>query len=133
MAKRYVPVDDLTGAVTEYVRFYTDAVNEEVKEIVKDLGEEGRDKLKVEGSFQNRSGKYRKGWKMTYEDTRYALKAIVHNKVYQLTHLLESGHAKYLWGRDTGEMVRAFPHIEKVNEEVQEKFVREVERRLNDL
>ncbi len=67
---------------------------------------------------------------MTFNELRYGLKATVHNKVYPLTHLLESGHAKWLWGRDTGETVQAFPHIEKVNEEAQRKLEEEIKRRL---
>ena len=70
---------------------------------------------------------------MTIEETRLGIKAVVHNKLYQLTHLLESGHAKFLWGRATGEEVQAFPHIEAVNEEAQRKLEEEVKRRIGDL
>lgn len=130
---RYTAVDDLTGAVADIVRTYTDEALEEVKEAVKDTAEKSRADLKVGGDFSNRSGKYRKGWKISYEELRYGLKASVHNSKYQLTHLLESGHAKVLWGRETGETVRAFPHIEKVNEEAQRMLVEEIGRRLNEL
>ena len=133
MSKRYVPVNDFSGAVTEEVKWYTDQVLEQVKDVIVETATEGRDKLKVEGGFANRSGKYRKGWSVTYDETRYSLKAIVHNKLYQLTHLLESGHAKVLWGRVTGEDVQGFPHISKVNDEVQEKLIEEIGRRINDI
>lgn len=130
---RRVSADDFTGAVTTQLKFLSDAVWQEVQDVIRDEAKEARDKLKVEGGFQNRSGKYRKGWKVTFEENRYSLKAIVHNKSYPLTHLLESGHAKVLWGRDTGGTVQAFPHIENVNNEVQEKLVEEIARRINDL
>lgn len=130
---RRVSVDDFTGAITKEIQFLSDAILEEVKDVIREEAKGARNQLKVEGDFKSRSGNYRKGWKITYDEGRYSLTAIVHNKAYPLTHLLESGHAKVLWGRDTGETVRAFPHIEKVNEEVQEKLLQELGRRLNDI
>ena len=132
MSKRYVPVNDFTGEVTKILKSWSTEVMEETNEAVKDVATEARDELKVEGDFENRSGKYRKGWKVTFTELRYGLEATVHNKVYQLTHLLESGHAKWLWGRDTGGTVQAFPHIEKVNEEAQRKLEEEIVRRLSE-
>lgn len=131
MSKRYVSANDFSGAVTNILKDWSADVLEETNEAVKDVATEARDELKVEGEFENRSGKYRKGWKVTFTELRYGLEATVHNKVYQLTHLLESGHAKWLWGRDTGGTVQAFPHIEKVNEEAQRKLQEEIVRRLS--
>lgn len=132
MAKK-VSVEQFADEVTEIYRNYSDEVMKEVDEAVKDVAEKSRDELKVAGGFKNRTGKYRRGWTMTIEETRLGIKATVHNKVYQLTHLLESGHAKFLWGRATGEQVQAFPHIEAVNEEAQRKLEEEVKRRIGDL
>lgn len=128
---KYVKVDDFNGAVTSILKDFSNDVLEQTNEAVKDVATEARDELKVEGDFQNRSGKYRKGWRVTFTELRYGIEATVHNKVYQLTHLLESGHAKWLWGRDTGGTVQAFPHIEKVNEEAQRKLQEEIIRRLS--
>ena len=132
MSRRYVSANDVSGAVTNILKDWSADVLEETNEAVKDVATEARDELKVEGNFENRSGKYRKGWKVTFTELRYGLEATVHNKVYQLTHLLESGHAKWLWGRDTGGTVQAFPHIEKVNEEAQRKLEEEIGRRLSE-
>ena len=131
MSRRYVSANDFSGAVTNILKDWSADVLEETNEAVKDVAIEARDELKVEGNFENRSGKYRKGWRVTFTELRYGLEATVHNKVYQLTHLLESGHAKWLWGRDTGGTVQAFPHIEKVNEEAQRKLEEEIVRRLS--
>lgn len=128
---KYVKVDDFNGAVTSILKDFSNDVLEQTNEAVKDVATEARDELKVEGDFQNRSGKYRKGWRVTFTELRYGIEATVHNKMYQLTHLLESGHAKWLWGRDTGGTVQAFPHIEKVNEEAQRKLQEEIIRRLS--
>lgn len=131
MSKR-VSVDNFAEEVTKIYKEYADYTVDQVNEAVEDVANESRDKLKVEGDFKNRSGDYRKGWRVTFNKLRYGIEATVHNKVYMLTHLLESGHAKWLWGRDTGETVRAFPHIEKVNEEAQKRLEDEIKRRLSE-
>lgn len=132
MSRRYVSANDFSGAVTNILKDWSADVLGETNAAVKEVATEARDELKVEGNFENRSGKYRKGWRVTFTELRYGLEATVHNKVYQLTHLLESGHAKWLWGRDTGGTVQAFPHIEKVNEEAQRKLEEEIVRRLSE-
>ena len=132
MSRRYVSANDFSGAVTNILKDWSADVLEETNAAVKEVATEARDELKVEGEFENRSGKYRKGWRVTFTELRYGLQATVHNKVYQLTHLLESGHAKWLWGEDTGETVQAFPHIENVNTEAQRKLQEEIIRRLSE-
>ena len=125
-----IRVDDFQKTVKNIVDVYSDEVQEEVNQAIREVAEQSKNELKVAGDFQNRSGDYRKGWKITFEEKRLGLEAVIHNKVYMLTHLLESGHAKWLFGRDTGEFVRAFPHIEKVNEEAQAKLEEEIKRRV---
>lgn len=130
MSKK-IKADDLSGEITKIVKYWSDEVNEEVSEAIIEVANDSKDRLKVEGDFQNRSGKYRKGWQIEIEEQRLGLVAIVHNRLFQLTHLLESGHAKWLWGRNTGQEVQAFPHIEKVNEEAQKRVEEEIKRRLS--
>ena len=127
---RRVNVNDFTGEITKIYQSYTDEVMQSVNEAVREVATESRDQLKVTGDFQDRTGKYRKGWRITFNEMRYGLEAVIHNKLYPLTHLLESGHAKFLWGRDTGETVRAFPHIEQVNNEAQRRLEEEIIRRI---
>ena len=127
-----ISANEFSTEVTKIFKAWSDYEAQQVNEAVKDVAEESRDALKTAGAFKNISGKYRKGWKITYNELRYGLEAVVHNKVYPLTHLLESGHAKYLWGKQTGEEVKAFPHIEQVNEEAQKKLEEEIIRRLSE-
>lgn len=129
---KYVSANDFSGTVTTLIKDWSIEVVEQTKEAVVEVATEARNDLKVEGAFQNRSGKYRKGWRVTFNEMRYGIEATVHNKVYQLTHLLESGHAKFLWGRATGEEVQAFPHIANVNDEAQRKLEEEIKRRLSE-
>ena len=110
---------------------YADEVEDQTEAAVIKTAFKAEGDLHVEGGFKNRSGKYRRGWTVTFNQLRYGLEATVHNRVYMLTHLLESGHAKWLWGKDTGEQVQAFPHIADVNEEAQKMLQEEIKRRLS--
>lgn len=83
---------------------------------IKETAEEVVQMLKTAGDF--RGNKYRKSWKAEVTQRRLYTSAVVHNvKHYRLTHLLEFGHAKQNGGR-----VRAFPHIEPINEKTAEMF-----------
>jgi len=129
MSKK-VKIDDLASSVNQIMETWSDEVVKDVNESIKEVAKESQQDLKVAGSFENRTGKYRKGWKIQFTESRLGLSATIYNKVYQLTHLLESGHAKVLWGRRTGETVKAFPHIEAVNEEAHRKLEEEIKRRI---
>lgn len=52
-----------------------------------------------------RTGAYKKGWKADMEFDETGAECTVHNRVYQLTHLLENGHViKNQTGRSYGEV-----------------------------
>lgn len=96
---------------------------EQMKEIIDDVAKETVKELKTTSPKQK--GKYKKGWKkkVTYENS-VRKRTTICNSVYQLTHLLEKGHAKRNGGR-----VPAIPHIKPA----EERAVANIERRLQEL
>lgn len=128
MAKT-VNLNNFASEVMKITAEYAEEVTDETEAAVMKTAFKAESDLHVAGSFGG-TGKYKRGWTITFNQLRYGLEAIVHNKLYMLTHLLESGHSKWLWGRPTGEDVQAFPHIAGVNEEAQRMLEEEIKRRL---
>lgn len=93
--------DVIMEGLEEYRDLSTDAMKEAVENTAKNVKKEIQSKAPV------RTGKYKKSWKMTKTDENAEkLVMTVHAGRYQLTHLLEHGHAKRGGGR-----VAAIPHI----------------------
>ena len=118
MAKK-VNLNNFASEITKITREYLEEVEDETDKAVMETAFDARDELKVAGAFKDgKKGRYRKGWTITFNQTRLNIEAIVHNTDYQLTHLLEFGHQLVRGGRKIGD-VQAFPHIDQVNEEAQ--------------
>lgn len=118
-------IDNLTNVFMAELEKYKDIVNLNSDEAVKLTAKEAAQELRSanpSGSGQYHSWKdYNKGWTVTQtkRDKREHMSATVHNKTkYQLTHLLEKGHALVQGGR-----ARAFPHIAPVAEKAEEKLM----------
>lgn len=92
------------------------------KELQAEFSKEGKSlKKEIAATSPVRTGKYKKGWKVTEEKGRLDSRVIVHNKVYQLPHLIERGR---------GPMhIAARPHIAKATD----KTVRRLEKRIDDI
>lgn len=109
---------DLSAEIARRLQQYTTDVEESLEVAQKTIGQDGVKKLK--SSSPKDTGSYAKGWRLKKAKKGY----IIHNKTdYQLTHLLEKGHAKVGGGR-----VAARPHIKRVEEQVIDDYVAEVER-----
>ena len=93
--------DVIMEGLEEYRDLSTDAMKEAVEKTAKNV------KKEIQSMAPVRTGKYKKSWKVTKTDENAEkLVMTVHAGRYQLTHLLEHGHAKRGGGR-----VAAIPHI----------------------
>lgn len=73
------------------------------------------------------SGAYSKGWRVDVADDASETDSVfvVHNRKYQLTHLLESGHMN----RD-GTRTEGIPHIQKCSDEAVDWVLSEIRKQL---
>lgn len=112
--------DQLQQEILNQVRTYTSQVKEEIDLLAKQSVKEFIADVKQQTAFKNRTGDYKKGWKLKKIGKGY----VAHNKTdYQLTHLLEKGHAKRGGGR-----VEAKVHIDPAEHRAVTSFLDGVER-----
>lgn len=126
MSNINVSADDLGTALADILAQYSGDVHEKVKEAIDKTADELVTSLEADSpdSGQARRKKYRKGWakKVMYENEREK-RVTVHNKTaYQLTHLLENGHAKRGGNGRTAAIVHIKPNEEKANEKLLERI-----------
>lgn len=123
-----IKVDDLSKAILEELKNYEGVTEEAAWSGVADTSKEAVQQLRKAhpaGSGEYGSwDKYNRGW--TVKKTKRDKTATVHNATdYQLTHLLEKGHAKVNGGR-----TRAFPHIAPVAEKCEGELLENIRKYL---
>ena len=85
---------------------------------------------KLRTTSPKRSGKYAKGWSIKRTWTGTGIPDVtIHNKVYQLTHLLEKGHVVRNKSGTYGR-AKAIPHIAPVERWAIEELPEEIKREL---
>lgn len=126
-----IKIDALSDTIMEALNDFEDATEEVVDNAIKTASNNALHKLR--NAHPSGSGKYsswddyNKGWKITKTTKKRFKTATLHNATkYQLTHLLEKGHAKVSGGR-----TKAFPHIAEVAEQAESEFLDEVKRGIN--
>lgn len=121
-----IDIDDLADEIMDGLMEYADLATDTVKQAVKKAG--NTVKKEIQATAPSDTGKYKKSFKVTKrKETANALEVTVHSKDrYQLTHLLEKGHAKRGGGR-----VSAIPHIAPAEEKGIRKLTEEIERGLS--
>lgn len=128
MSKTIEP-SELQKAVMNYLENYKEDIDEDVVETVDQVTREARDELKQISPRRQgtRSNPYYRGWaiKLSKRRTGQYHKVIWNKTNYQLTHLLEFGHATRNGGR-----TRAIPHIRPVEEKYNVEFVDLLEKKI---
>lgn len=118
-----INVDKLADELAAGLLEYSEGVTEVIKKAVDTVSKSTAEELKKTSPV--RTGAYAKDWaaKKAYEDTRSKRNTVYNKKHYQLTHLLEFGHAKRNGGR-----VAAVPHIKAAEEKAAQEFEEAVKR-----
>lgn len=116
--------DAILKELTSWSREVTDALKDECKTVADDTAKQLRQ------ISPKRRGAYARGWdsKVTYDDWK-DIRVTVYNKGhYQLTHLLENGHAKVNGGRVSG-----IPHISIAEENAAKELEEKVKVRISGI
>ncbi|MGG3888642.1 HK97 gp10 family phage protein [Metabacillus fastidiosus] len=110
-------INSLAGDIVRSLRQYTQEVTNKIEDIQTEVADNLVDDLKH--TSPEKTGAYRRGWRAK----RVGNKMIIHNAThYQLTHLLEKGHAKVNGGR-----VPARVHIRPAEHRAIDDFLTRVE------
>lgn len=111
-------INNLQNEIMKQLKYYA----ADVKEQVEAIQQETAKKLQknIQRDSPEKTGDYAKGWKIKREGK----KLIIHNATdYQLTHLLEHGHAKKNGGRVEGKA-----HIRPNEETAIREYIDKIER-----
>ena len=120
-----ITIDNLAREIMDGLMSYKDLATEDMKNAVRKAGKVT--KKEIQANAPKKTGEYSKSWSVkTTKENAESLELTVYSpKKYQLTHLLEKGHAKRGGGRTAAQ-----PHIERA-EQVGIRFLQdEIERRL---
>lgn len=124
-----IDVSLLNKELMKYLEEYKEDIDEEVEKVTNKVGKEAVAELK-QISPKGARKEYCKGWRLKKNKlgrNKYTVK--IHNKTdYQLTHLLEFGHATKNGGR-----TKPQPHIRPTEEKYSKEFERELKREIGGL
>lgn len=114
---------DWSKELQQMLEGYVKDVDEAVVEALPKVGKEAVKELKQTSPKRPSGGDYAKGWRQKVEsDGVNGTKLTVYNATrYQLTHLLENGHALRDGGFLTGK-----PHIKPAQDKAEKKAVEEI-------
>ena len=120
-----VSIDDMDDVIMNELEKYANLATDDMKDAVKDTANSV--KKDIESSAPVLTGRYKKSWRIKkIRENANSLDVLVHSSNrYQLTHLLEFGHAKRGGGRVAGK-----PHIEPAAEKGEQDLIKAIEEKL---
>lgn len=123
-----VKIDDMADEIMKGLEEYASLASDTLKDAVKKAGDTA--KKEVKENAPKRTGAYKKSWTVKkIKETSNSLELVVHSKSkYQLTHLLENGHATRNGGR-----TKAMPHIKPAEEKAIKQLQEDIVKGLNNL
>lgn len=123
---------DLSKEINKILQDYASDVDRAVLSAEDEVANEAVRKLKATSPKKTKgkgAGRYAKGWKIDQKAKKTYAQTIIHNKEYQLTHLLENGHEIVRDGKVVGH-AKPQPHIKPVEEWVKNEMVERIEAKL---
>lgn len=115
-----IKINDLSKEIAKALQIYTNEVTEGMEQAKEEVANDAIQELKANSPRSpKRAKKYANGWRKK----KVGKALVIYNRKYQLTHLLEKGHAKVNGGR-----VRAIPHIGPVEEKAIKAYVSKTEK-----
>lgn len=128
MSNRIKP-EELQKSLRNYLNSYVEDIQEEVEEATDKVTKKAKEELKEKSPRRKneREEPYHEGWAVKVQKKgRLKYHKVIWNKTnYQLTHLLEFGHAN----RD-GSRTKAIPHIRPIEQKYKVEFVDLVEEKI---
>lgn len=118
MDTREITPDELDGEIMRIISEAAEELNDEIAEGLEAIGNEAAAEL--EATSPKDTGKYSRSWRVSVKKDRGGSSVTVHNKEYQLTHLLENGTLN----ADGTQRTAPQPHIGRANENAQRKALR---------
>ena len=124
-----IEVNLLEKELMQYLENYKEDIDEEVEEVANKIGKEAVAELK-QISPKGARKQYCKGWSLKKDKTGRNIYVVkVWNKTdYQLTHLLEFGHAT-----KNGSRTKPQPHIKPTEEKYKKEFEKELKNKIGGI
>ena len=122
------PIDDLTAEVMQGLSEYAELTDKAMKKAVRKTATAVKNEIAA--NAPEKTGRYKKSWATKkVKENSHTLEMTVHSKNrYQLSHLLEHGHARRGGGRNVDGIVHIKPVEEWAISEVEKKIREKVER-----